>query len=626
MYFLTIIHNEVFVIHHVRYIHSNTSAACVLPNHDPYDPNVMKFFWKPKKLVCKTFPDLVFANSSGFLHYNKTAISAAGFNVDVLKCKSSSIVRVNDYKIEFASPLHFTHDTPLKMNTDYVKVSCFVSSGRQVYEQLVYNIIPNLNKPLDAILPESPDQPSVVIFGIDAVSNLMAKRKLPNMVRYLADDLGAYEFQGYTKNAENSFPNIFSLLTGEIAKRDSHYSEHYIDHMSSMIWTNFSSNGYATYFAEDCPDMSIFNSVTRGFASSPVDHYLRPFFIAAHKNRHSKPFLIPQSNIDVGYISNYDHCFGNKKNHMIQIDHLKQFVQIYEGKRKFAFSWHTGLAHNEPNHLSLGDQDFVDYFKWMKHEGHLNNTILIVMGDHGSNLNDIRNTPVGRIEERMPMLYMVVPKTITNSRPNLSEILEHNTRQLISHCDTYATLVDILNGKFEYKNNFQMISTPAKISLFQRVPKDRTCTHAQIPAGYCPCYSQEAENVTSAKVVNIARKIVDKINNYLLEEKEKCEHLELGDIQDAQKMILDFELSSWEKKMSLVQYFRRSKEIDKENIVVLIRTKPGGALFEATATYSADGQIQIIDPISRSNAYGNQSYCVATRRLKPLCLCKIKHR
>jgi hypothetical protein len=59
------------------------------------------------------------------------------------------------------------------------------------------------------------------------------------------------------------------------------------------------------------------------------------------------------------------------------------------------------------NFIKLGDLDFLDFLTFLKEDGHLNKSVLFFVSDHGSRVDKIRNTPIGRIEERLPFFSIV---------------------------------------------------------------------------------------------------------------------------------------------------------------------------------------------------------------------------
>ena len=54
----------------------------------------------------------------------------------------------------------------------------------------------------------------------------------------------------------------------------------YVD-VYPMIWKEFMQSGYVTLFAEDMPQYGTFQLRLNGFQQIPVDHYMRPFWMAA---------------------------------------------------------------------------------------------------------------------------------------------------------------------------------------------------------------------------------------------------------------------------------------------------------------------------------------------------------
>lgn len=63
---------------------------------------------------------------------------------------------------------------------------------------------------------------------------------------------------------------------------------------------------------------------------------------------------------------------------------LFQFMTAYEKLPHFVFSFHGELSHDSINLVGIADADITAWMKELKTSGILNNTILIMMSDHGN--------------------------------------------------------------------------------------------------------------------------------------------------------------------------------------------------------------------------------------------------
>ena len=77
-------------------------------------------------------------------------------------------------------------------------------------------------------------------------------------------------------------------------------------------------------------------------------------------------------------------CNQHLPNHEVLIRYVRQFLLHHRGRRKFSITFLTELAHTFLNFLSYGDEPFVEFFRWLKAEGFLDSTIVILYSDHGS--------------------------------------------------------------------------------------------------------------------------------------------------------------------------------------------------------------------------------------------------
>lgn len=65
------------------------------------------------------------------------------------------------------------------------------------------------------------------------------------------------------------------------------------------------------------------------------------------------------------------------------MDFPRNVFQVYRDKPKFVFSFLGEISHDSYNLVQAIDDDFVDWLRWFEDGNYLNNTLLIVMSDHG---------------------------------------------------------------------------------------------------------------------------------------------------------------------------------------------------------------------------------------------------
>lgn len=70
-------------------------------------------------------------------------------------------------------------------------------------------------------------------------------------------------------------------------------------------------------------------------------------------------------------------------NFQIMLDYAKHVFRVYKDRPKFVFGFHGEISHDSYNLVGAADDDFKEWLSWLKNEGHLNNTLLILMSDHG---------------------------------------------------------------------------------------------------------------------------------------------------------------------------------------------------------------------------------------------------
>lgn len=373
------------------------------------------------------------------------------------------------------------------------------------------------------------------------------------------------------------------------------------------------------------PKFSTFNYLTKGFVKPPTNHYMRPFWLGIEdlEQLQSKlgPVFLYLENKKLNMQKSSTMCYKNKPRHMLTVDWLKQFISQYSKKRKFMFSFIAELCHEYPNFLSYGDDDFQQFLKWLKDNGHLDDAILIFFSDHGARIDEIRNTYIGRIEVRMPIMHIVLPPKLKRKFPALAENLAINTERLSVPFDLHQTLVDILNNNFNEPTKLYVNDKLRGISLFQPLPSDRSCADAWIPENYCACYTSKPVNISTSKLSKVLSDQMMLDLNKKLSAESKCAKLSLHKVRDLHYFSDGLEHQKTENSgISIFQFFT-PEEKTEHRYDISIETVPGNAIFEASYSVSEEDHVKLVGNIVRVNRYRGQADCITDKLLQPLCYC-----
>ncbi|KAH3692468.1 uncharacterized protein LOC127863362 [Dreissena polymorpha] len=603
---------------------------CKIHDLDPWD-KVMAYYLKdPPPAYCeKAGNSLMFVDDNGMLRYNDSAIKL--YSLTSLTCVYHVITRkTDDFSISVGAAVEFI--PPVFIEARVFKVVCHDSSSVKVYDFVHANVvwIESVERQKE-IKRESDNEYSIIYFGLDSASRSHAIRKLPKSIKYLTETLGAYDFKGFMKVALNSFPNMIPLLTGT---QDSGYHKENILKMHldgiPFIWKEPEMTSYASLYAEDRPDISTFNYLHSGFRDSPVDYYFRVFALGMHT---IEPTIMkPLGKSDWW-------CYGNKHHYLVQIDYLKQFLTKYSGRKRFAFFWNNQIGHETFTSLGNGDQPLYEFLQWMKSQGHLNRSIVIIGSDHGFRLGGASTTYTGRLENNMPMMMVYLPDSLKKKFPWIPENMKQNTDKLISPFDIYATMLDIIKGNYEETLCKEVSRELTHRSLFGKIPKSRSCADAGIGEQYCSCYDAQTASVSNPLVHKIGAKIVSHINAMLSNHKSVCRTLELKNITEVKVIYAaegDWDNEPIHRKPGFFKRLLGDTETDESGrYTLMLYTSPNEGLIEGmvdyekkattgekyTKTIGEKNKMTVIGNPVRSNRYGNQSHCIDDPTLRQYCLC-----
>ena len=377
-------------------------------------------------------------------------------------------------------------------------------------------------------------------------------------------------------------------------------------------------NGYITQWAEDLQNVGTFQMRLKGFREQPVDHFGRPFYLVAESMRTSKPF-----------------CFGSITRLQSMLNWMRDLFDMYPSQPKFSFLFHSQYSHDSNNRLPYGDDELLEFLKLMYQRGYFDNTIFILMTDHGARFSSLRKTYQGKLEERLPFISIRMPRKFQEEYPDLMSNLRLNSHRLTTPFDLHETFEHLF--EFHSSDPYQSKSNRS-YSLFQLIPENRTCLQADVEQHWCACLNWNDISIDDIIIQQLGQQAVEFLNNFVSDHKNECAKLTLYRIikanqLEANERLLKFDGSS--DKDGRVPRFQKNILTNNLNKTLIsnqtkyyqiqFETIPGHGQFELTAEHNPFNDTFLIRKrrLSRMNKYGQTSACIANKRpeFREICYC-----
>ncbi|CAL1536955.1 unnamed protein product [Lymnaea stagnalis] len=594
---------------------SGASVACVFPQVNPFDPQVMHISGLHHgPLRCDGFlPDLTYLDGHT-VRVNKTKFKADIKSAKVT-CRYQVVLKYprSDFKVKFGNWSDpFTEFVKLSEDVEFVHVVCKVNSSAVVSKSYLTLVPrrPDVN-PLYAMHLKKREKVSapketlnVVMIGFDGTSRAQFLRAMQRTYAFLMKDLGSFDMSMYTQVGGDTFGNYLPLLTGLPVDAVSKWwsFSNYSDPLD-LIWQPFEQAGYRTLYTEDFPSGGGFHYRKKGFMLSPTSYYSRPMTVAMEN--------------DTQIWKSGKHCVGSKPEFMFHMDYVKQFLDTFPKDPVYAMAFLTKLTHDDMTLLKQVDEHMLGVYTELQVKGHLNRTLLITFSDHGPRFGQIRYSFHGMVESRTPYAIFTFPKWFLEKYPDVAKNLKTNTGRLTTHFDTHATLQDLMY----FKSTGEIPLKPSKhgISLFQEIPKDRTCEEIPIPPEFCLCGQHGAETIdaTSPLSKRLANSVMLAISSQV--NTTLCENLKLETILQVTHVKLADAVSKGFSKRAIFK--------------IRLQTVPGHGIFEATVFVDAPKgsslhhvkdttKVDVGEVIERMNLYRGQAECVSDATQRLFCYCK----
>ncbi|XP_071512976.1 uncharacterized protein [Panulirus ornatus] len=593
-----------------RVLLSPAHLACQPPLLDVKNPDIYRFFHHIDPVRCSDEGEWVSVRGS------QAAITdGARARHGDIQCSFTELTRESD-DVTRRGFTTTTHNSFTLTNSDFYSVSCSAKDGK-TWENTIAGIRSDEDIRSRAgwdKVPEDALHLNFLILGFDSLSHNTFIRTLPKTYTFLTQNLGAHVMEGYNIAGDGTPQQLIPMLTGKTelelpeTRRRMGDQAQFVD-VYPFVWNDFKKNGYVTLFAEDQPHIGTFQYRLRGFDSPPTDHYMRPFFVSVYPEYKNHPKL----------------CLQATPRHKVFFNYVRDFMDEYKKFPKFAFAFHAELSHDDYNLVSVADHDLLEFLTTVRDEGHLNNTIVILMSDHGHRFTAIRGTQQGKQEERLPFMSIVLPNTFKTTYPSAADNVRVNTHRLTTPFDLYPTMQDVLHFSGARLGRV----SDRGISFFSQVPASRTCADAYIEPHWCACLSWEPVSVEDDRVEKAGVAFVHYINTYTAPQRSLCHELTLHKVTWAAKLLPTKGLLTYKKNADVdgfVPDLTDETAVSEVVYQIHVQTTPGHAQFEATLSYSIRKDTFSIkmEEVSRTNRYGDQAHCVmqSHAHLAKFCYCR----
>ncbi|XP_073961322.1 uncharacterized protein [Choristoneura fumiferana] len=490
------------------------------------------------------------------------------------------------------------------VTSDQVEVNCTGYDGTTPSHWFGYKVgFRSIPKPTRTLVTPKPrpqsDPINVLIIAIDSASHNGFIRRMPKSHEVITKELKAVVLNKYNVVGDGTAAALFPLLSGKTSFEHEDYrkalSTTRLDE-KLLVFHVASTLGYRTLYFESMPWIGTFQNRHNGFSHQPTDHYLLPLLML--QSDAGRKWW----NGDKGR-----YCIGDTAQYALMFNLTRQFYNI-KGKR-FSFTFIADISHDDFNVVTTADEELVGLLRSLKVGGKLEDTVLIVMGDHGTRYKSTRDTYQGKLEEQLPFMAIRLPLKLVNSRPDALKALEDNANVLTTPFDIHTTLLDVL-GADESRNRFTVKGSdlPRGMSLLKPIPPQRSCGEAGVVPYWCACASWRVVPAHAPQYTRAAHALLQYINNVTSTKRSLCRVRKLTYIEWVMQKISSSE--------------RQSSDYYQAKIV----TSPGYAVYEGAMRYlkEEDRYLISVNDISRITEYGHEPDCVwvVAPHLGNFCYCK----
>jgi len=292
----------------------------------------------------------------------------------------------------------------------------------------------------------TPKDPNIVILMMDSESRKRFEYDFPKsvkMLRQIQDEKKAESFEFFKHHVigVHTRPQSKTFFTGLDRKH------------GKPLWKTAQERGYITGMVDTSCE-NLYTIFLHDYVPSTLFKKDRndpkiPYF----DYNHVEPFCtIENQDPDNlysptrGIFRTGRRCLIHKDEHQYVLDYFKTIGDLWPNKSKFLLSWMIQAHEITGEGLMWMDEDleaFLQYLEGGKGSLTLDNTIFMIMGDHGNHMAAFLNVlPQGKVEAALPAMITLFPNGFLTDKGRAN--LKINQHRLMTLRDLHTVLLRAL--------------------------------------------------------------------------------------------------------------------------------------------------------------------------------------
>ncbi|KAI3383066.1 hypothetical protein SNEBB_009674 [Seison nebaliae] len=322
---------------------------------------------------------------------------------------------------------------------------------------------------------------SVLILGIDSLSSQQMQRTLPLSFEYATKYMNFSNFKNAQVAGGNTYPNLLALIAGGMAYNITSLSSEgmTVEHNDDELLKN--NNGfydnipiiwkllpkyYTSLFVEDYAAIAGFNYLKKGFQFPPADIYTRPFFVKseAHAQKHTN-FLFCR----------YEELFYDVINSLVtilELEHKLYGTNAFDMLPMFFLSFFKKCTHDRVIVSHFIDKTLLELLKKLNNKLYLENTLLMLYGDHGSRLDAYIWSYEGTIEMGKAFIMMRLPDRFQEKFTEETKMFKNNIDRFVNVFDVHKSFLYLFHNQTKKNRNDSFID-PHKRLYYKGIIKSQ---------------------------------------------------------------------------------------------------------------------------------------------------------